>query len=299
MNSKEKLDSYVRIKSPDKDALAELVIRAKGPSRSLRQFADELGVNVSTLSRIVNKKTASANSDALIADIADHADENSGVTLEMLLTAHGMAPKSQVGGNEMFAYGEAAQATLIKELVLRKYTVNSNTQWKRGVALDSIMGRCYLDFELHTNALGKEDSVWLFDFQAPGKGGVRSIDQQLNRIRQWMLMYAGMLCFNEGKVDRLSLVISERNVYDRMLEVLKGYKTRYGLSLILIDLERSIVVEEFVVGEENGSHPVFYPITEDEDFVGGEIDDFENAVVFGDDFVFELHDNGKSKEDTE
>ena len=81
---------YSRIKPPDKDMLAEYVVRAKGPERSMRQFAEEIGVNASTLSRIVNKKTVRANSDNLIADIAAYADKNSGITFEMLMRAHGM-----------------------------------------------------------------------------------------------------------------------------------------------------------------------------------------------------------------
>lgn len=89
---------YSRIKPPDKDLLAEYVVRAKGPERSMRQFAEEIGVNASTLSRIVNKKTAGANSDSLIADIAAHADKNCGITFEMLMHAHGMENTTGRGG---------------------------------------------------------------------------------------------------------------------------------------------------------------------------------------------------------
>ena len=40
---------YTRVKAPDKKLLAEYVMRAKGPERSMRQFAEEIGVNASTL----------------------------------------------------------------------------------------------------------------------------------------------------------------------------------------------------------------------------------------------------------
>lgn len=49
------------------------------------------GVNPSTLSRLVNMKNNSPNSDELIAAIAENADPDSGVTLGMLLDAHGLA----------------------------------------------------------------------------------------------------------------------------------------------------------------------------------------------------------------
>ena len=47
------LANYVRVKQPDKDKLAELVIRSKGSKRSMRQFARECGIDPSTMSRII------------------------------------------------------------------------------------------------------------------------------------------------------------------------------------------------------------------------------------------------------
>ena len=263
MSSRDLLTRYTRTKSPDKEALAELVIKAKGPRRSMRQFADDLGVNVSTLSRIVNKKTQRANSDNLIADIADHADPDSHVTFEQLMEAHGMELKNQPVRNHHIALMETFSETIINELSIRNYTVHSNMMESRATTLDSIMGRCYLDFELHTNALGKDDSVWLFDFYFPNKGGIKDDEQQLNRIRQWMLMYAGMLCFNESKVDRLSVVISSKYIYDRLLEHLEGYTTRYGMSVILVDLEAGKVIEEYVLCDDPHGSPVFFPLPEE------------------------------------
>lgn len=281
MSSRDLLNRYTRTKSPDKEALAELVTRAKGPRRSLRQFADDLGVNASTLSRIINQKTASANSDTLIADIADHADPDSQVTFEQLMEAHGMELKEKPVYNEFISFRETVMDTLVKELSIRDYIVNSGFTRSRGTSLDSIMGRCYLDFELHTNALGKDDAVWMFDFYSPGKGGVKDTEQQINRIRQWMLMYAGMLCFNEDKVDRLSIVISDRKVYDRLLEHLEGYTLRYGMSVILIDLEVRKVVEEYVLCDDPTGAPVFFPLPEEDP-------DEAEPIDLEDDFVFDF-----------
>lgn len=67
------------VKKPNKDALADLVRRAKGEERSLTSFAFDCGVSPSTLSRIINRKGNKANSDDLIAAIAENADPQSGV----------------------------------------------------------------------------------------------------------------------------------------------------------------------------------------------------------------------------
>ena len=84
------LSQYIRVRKPDKEMLSKLVIRAKGPMRSMRQFATDLNVNPSTLSRIVNMKVIGSSKDKLIADIAEKADPESGVTFEILMKAHGM-----------------------------------------------------------------------------------------------------------------------------------------------------------------------------------------------------------------
>lgn len=292
MSSRECLINYVRIRTPDKDALAELVIRAKGPTRSLRQFADDLGVNVSTLSRIVNKKTSRANSDTLIADIADHADSNSNVTFELLMDAHGMALKETISGKSMFLFAESARNVILKELVRRGYSISGmhhdgRYTRKQMASLDSVMGRCILDLEVHTNALGKDESVWLFDFQT-NTAGARSKRQYMDRIRQWMLMYAGMLAFNEGKVDRLSVVIAEREIYEELLNYLEGYSLRSGMSLILIDMEQGTVVDEYVLSHDPYANPVFFAVEDETDDSANH--DFENSVVFGDEITSELHD---------
>lgn len=285
MSYRDKLSLYTRVKDPDKDMLAELTVRAKGPKRSLRQFAEELRVSPSTLSRIVNKKTASANSDLLIADIAEHADPESGVTFEKMMEAHGMAMRDKTLG-AITHFREVTTGTVLKELLRRGYKVNDFSGFGKPAHLDSILGRCYLDLELHTDALGKDDSVWMFDFFVQ-RGEDPVSPDWLNRIRQWMLMYAGMMCFNEKKVDRLSVVISEESTFDAMIPFLEGYTSSVNISLILIDLENRAITNEYVIKDDPYSDPVFFPI-KDDDFSRTEIDDFENAVVFGDEFIFQM-----------
>lgn len=300
MNSRNKLDRYFRIKSPDKEALADLVVKAKGPNRSMRQFAEELGVNASTLSRIINKKTASSNSDDLIADIADHADPDSNVTFERLMEAHGMALKDKASGNIWATYNESASDTIVCELTRRHYKVQRTMRWDSPIFLGSVLGNCYLDMEVHTDALGKSDSAWLFDFFAPGSGGVKNKEQEIDRIRQWMLMYAGMMAFNTGRADRLSVVLSERDVYDEVIRHCEGYSLPFEMSVILIDLERTVIIEEYVLNDKPYDNPVFFTLDADEESDDFEITDFEKAVVFGKEFLFqEYPDDDSDEEDDE
>lgn len=181
---------YSRIKPPDKDLLAEYVVRAKGPERSMRQFAEEIGVNASTLSRIVNKKTAGANSDSLIADIAAHADKNCGITFEMLMHAHGMENTTGRGGVYM-RYGReierSLKSILIDALLVRGYSLTL----REPIRHKTIAGVFTFDMDLMTNATQEEDGLWGLDFcvmlQQPSRVSPESASHQI-RMKGYNLM---------------------------------------------------------------------------------------------------------------
>ena len=80
---------YIRTGKADLEVLSQLVLSAKG-ERSMNDFANECGVNTSTISRIINMKNTTACSDEVLVAISKAADPNSGVTLDKLLAANGM-----------------------------------------------------------------------------------------------------------------------------------------------------------------------------------------------------------------
>lgn len=81
-------EGYVRSREPDMEKMAELTARAKG-DRSLADFADDCGLNISTLSRIINMKNSGPSVDEVLVRIARNADSESGVTIDDLLLAAG------------------------------------------------------------------------------------------------------------------------------------------------------------------------------------------------------------------
>lgn len=66
----------------------------------MNDFANECGVNTSTISRIINMKNTTACSDEVLVAISKAADPNSGVTLEKLLAANGMVKLVPAGTEE-------------------------------------------------------------------------------------------------------------------------------------------------------------------------------------------------------
>ena len=89
-------EEYTRVKPVDKERMSKYLEAAKGPGRTMKQFAEECGVNPSTFSRIVNKKLGGASTETVIRSIFEHRDRTSGITLEMLMDANGFASAEEV-----------------------------------------------------------------------------------------------------------------------------------------------------------------------------------------------------------
>ena len=243
MSHIEELGKYRRVTSPDKELLAELVIRAKGARRSMRQFASDCNVNPSTLSRIINKKTQGANSDELIAAIADHADPDSGVTFEMLMKAHGMVLISDDSGAVLRVHIETGCRIIKEELLKRGYSIKDGQEpW-----LKSFLGGCHIKMDIRTDALGEDNSVWLMDVWTLRPSEVNDIEKASDRLLQWLLMYVGMLNVDSRRVDRFSVVISNEALYRYAVNKLEQFTYRNDISVILVDVAEEKVVEEYLV----------------------------------------------------
>ena len=228
----------------------------------MRQFANECNVNPSTLSRIVNKKTQGANSDDLIATIAEHADPDSGVTFEMLMRAHGMALVSDDSSAIIRLQMETIKAIVLKELLRRFYTIRDGQEpW-----LNSFLGRCLISTDMRTDALGKEGAVWLMDIWTLRSSEEKDLKRASDRLRQWLLMYVGMLNVDKRQVDRFSIILSNEELYRAVVAEIDSYMVKNDISLILIDIGEEKIIEEYLVRMERRStnENVFFEIEEDQ-----------------------------------
>ena len=84
---------YVQKKVPDWDKLIELIERAKGSDRSMRDFAGLCEKSPATFTRIVKKSYRKPLEKGFIYKIFENASPQSGVTLEDLVRANGYAPE--------------------------------------------------------------------------------------------------------------------------------------------------------------------------------------------------------------
>lgn len=249
------LSEYVRISTPDKDRLAELVVRAKGPELSMSQFAKKCEVNPSTLSRIVNKKTTGKNSDALIFNIAENADPNSGVTFEMLMSAHGMKKRNlngKVDTEEYRAFEKNAADLVLSEIMKRGYKV----QVPMTPQVYNALNYHYRpDWEIATDAVTSDNTMgqWLFEFWTMLGTEQQAIRKQTIKLRQKLLMVLGLYYMDEVKADKLSFVVFNRKFYKLLKDTLEGICVKPWITIMLFDMEQAQFIEEFTFLSPNGS----------------------------------------------
>ena len=249
------LSEYVRISTPDKDRLAELVVRAKGPELSMSQFAKKCEVNPSTLSRIVNKKTTGKNSDALIFNIAENADPNSGVTFEMLMSAHGMKKRNlngKVDTEEYRAFEKNAADLVLSEIMKRgnKVQVPMTPQ-----VYNALNYHYRPDWEIATDAVTSDNTMgqWLFEFWTMLGTEQQAIRKQTIKLRQKLLMVLGLYYMDEVKADKLSFVVFNRKFYKLLKDTLEGICVKPWITIMLFDMEQAQFIEEFTFLSPDGS----------------------------------------------
>lgn len=278
---------YSRIKPPNKDLLAEYVVRAKGPARSMRQFAEKIGVNASTLSRIVNKKTVGANSDNLIADIAAHADKNSGITFDMLMQAHGMNLARDI--RDFWVHNadieEIYDDLVIKALLNRGFSIAR----LKPESHRAISGSVCLDLVLKTDAIPRGDGIWGFDFCMVKPDSLKASRERLGRMKSitvihHLLKMAGLFAEYQYKYDRVSVVVTDSDAFYGVQKRLENCYLKFEVTIIFIDLETGDVVDEFMIPwiGETKCESVFTQLpeiekkeSEDDDLWDSGIDDLE------------------------
>ena len=244
-----RLQLATRAGEVDQDELINLVIRAKGP-RSMRQFADDMDVNVSSVSRIINGKVSEI-SDSLLAKIASNADPNSGVTLEQLMAAQGIVEqkdKRSLGAR----YEEDCRRIVADELLSRGYSVSYSKKETR------IRTGMIFDFEITTDAIPNGGGRWLIEAKMMTEHSRYPVG--IGRSMIWL--NSAMAAYYQGEtVGRISLIVDHRAGFEQIKERLSQLRLADEISVILISTKQRKILEEYVAPLSDGREPVF-PLTD-------------------------------------
>lgn len=237
------LKSAYRTKEGDPEKLIDLVKAAMG-KRSQRKFAEDLGVNVSSISRILSGKVSEVG-DTLLAKIAANADPNSGVTLEALMDAQGMViaeSRAQLASK----FEENCRRVIVDTLLQKGYTVS----YPDGA--QNYTSRYLCDFEINTNAIQRER--WLFEVKMNSQ--YSKLPTGVGSTRIWL--DSAMAAYYRGEnIGRVSLVVDRRAIFEQIRDRLKEVPIRDEISVILISIGTGRVLEEFVAPMTDGRVPEF------------------------------------------
>jgi len=225
----------------DPETTAGLVKSAMG-KRSQRKYAEDTGINVSSISRVLNGQIAEI-SDNLLARIAAYADPDSGVTLEKLMSAQGIVEsdsRAELGAQ----FVQNCRRVIADGLLKKGFSVAYGQQ-----SLDHKLQRI-CDFEIRTDALGN-GGRWLIETKLvtaniPGRG-----------MSQGWIDGAMAAYYRGEKIGRLSVVVEVRALFEQMKRRLAETSIADEISVLLIPIGSDKVLDEYVAPLKDGRKPEF------------------------------------------
>lgn len=280
---------YVQVRVPDKIKLAAYLEEAKGPDRTMKQFAKACNVSAATLSRIANYKVVKPVNKDLIGEIVKN-DASGYLDFEFLMRFNGMIPKEKWEKNRESLDEETireiekersdditAKNIIVSELYKRRmiqaYERLSVALGGRRIA--TVYGlNVTSSFAVRVN--GAEPSVWNFIMEGTkcakrirtaeerdreeGTDGERVKKIRESVLRGIMGMYADLFLKDIWEPETLeevknSIVFSDPVAMEIFLEALKEKKVHSWISLILVDVEQDVVVDEVFLPREDGREP--------------------------------------------
>ena len=264
----ENLNNYVAAHTPDRMRIAKMLTNAKGPDRTMAEFATDCGVSPSTFSRILNLKMTRPLSDEMVLSILEHKWERSHIELEDLMHANGKITLEEkekeekskkenspfLSGSEYKEKKIKARDILITELVYRDVKLQvhpcisplSLRSEKPQNKYDlPIRGEFSFSCELPAEAPKK----WIFSSVGSFIDETGRSTRLLNR--RFLRDYATVFLMDEWDPDSMkdmkySFLFWDAEYYSSIVEMLNQRKFNNEISAILMDLENGCVAEETI-----------------------------------------------------
>lgn len=269
----ETIIEYEMIRTPDYALIADLVNRAKGPERSMAQFAEDSGIGASTLSRIVNmliKKPLSV--DILIKIFESRADETDEYLLDSLARANGMYPKEYAERtkkrNDFAARRneEMSRARMMKNALIAGVAACglplaqvANSPRPCPMEIPTLYPRKYGDFLLDIKSASNTSPItdWAFylyphlleQSDVERRRSPKSMVQDIiERISVWFMLDA----WNPDEVRgmKVSFVFVDEELFYEFVDALQGARLNNEMSAILMDPQSYAILKEvWIPGE--------------------------------------------------
>lgn len=235
-----KIRETARVNVVDLDKTSAIVEKAKG-SRSMRQFAEEMGMNASSVSRIINKKVDTISFETMAKIIAHSAFDRS-TTYKDLISAQGLV-KLDVP-NKLTTYEETCRRIMVDELLKRGYSASYPLYSGKSE-------QYHEDFAIQTDALTKGNGRWKITAESFSFNlGRDELHIVMNWLRDKMLYY-----YLGGEAGRITILIDQKDIFNRVKEYFSHYIIPDEISVILISVDRGCILEEYIIPLRDGSTP--------------------------------------------
>ena len=244
---------YIQAAAPDKKRLAELLIRAKGPGRTMAQFSEVTGINTSTLSRIANGKIAKPIPAELIQIIFDCRDESADFSFGMLLTANGMLEQSAIDRGKAFTeeffsgrdrgaeIERHAKNAIMSALLARGIVVQSIPTDFNRFRVESPFGITPVyDFNFYVE--DAPEKKWYFEVVAGSNRLPAGMGNTFSKASRFFLLDAWAPEFLAD--TKMTFVFTERAMLEQFILRFKGAPIKAALSALLIDPESETILDE-------------------------------------------------------
>lgn len=262
---------------PDMANVAAKVNDAKGPSRTMAQFADDCGTSASTLSRIVNMKNTRPMSIELMLAVVEKKAPTSDLTIVELLRANGYRPtielkkedlnwedvdkdkllesiKKEMQERELLNNrARSIKNLLSNELLIRGATVSVHG---RSFDEDEDIGELAFSFGLaavwdilyRVNILG-EYECWVIGI-VPVTTEDNDSEEYLEDMTWAVLKNFSPLFVTDQwesetlKGKKVTIVFSDEKLMNAVQEKLSNARFNNSFSLMLVDLHKVVIVKE-------------------------------------------------------
>jgi len=274
-----KTEEYEAVFTPNWEQLAKLVETAKGPDRTMAQFAKDCGKSPATFSRIMHGRNEKSLSEQLIRDIADNAYDPDMVSFDALMRANGMLPKKDKlpDHNVRFYLGEKfAEQSLIKKQIKSLIADELDARgvmscFARTFLIFSNIPRSKYGISCRSSFSAKiqiDDKNWYWNFIVIFHDMKREVlteceKQNVGRYLKPVFTYCSSIFLRDEwepetfKNLKNSLVFIDPIYFEFVVNNLPDIRVNSNISLILVDLEKNLVVEEVMfprkVAQDNNS----------------------------------------------
>lgn len=231
-----------RTEPVDKEETISLVRAAIG-DRSMRKFAEEIGVNPSSISRILNG-TSTEIRTSLIAFIAYNADPKSEVTMDKLLRAQGFTKPEERRGVGKRDRWESKQP-ICDELLIRGHSVQYVEEMPQWIIWPSLP-----TYILRTDAFADGKGKWYFIDKLCKK--IKKVS--INMMQGWLDSI--MASYYRGlEAKRVSIVTDSGDIFYGLKKLSERYRIKDEISIILLSMDDGKIYDEYVIPLEDGTVP--------------------------------------------